>query len=303
VRAIAEPSHTAAEPRGPRPSRLVAALRGFEPRTAISAVVRGYSEHDLLTYASAISFQVFFALIPLALFSLGALGFLHLDDVWQRDLADQIRPNVSRAAFTVIDDTVESVLHRRQIFWVTLGAAITVWEISGAMRAVMGVFDDIYAVEDRRSFWPRLVVSLVLAAVAGVLLIAAAVIARFGAAAVRAALGTGPVVHIAGVAARWGLAIALLLLVVGILSRFAPSQRRPVRWAGFGALLVVAGWLGMSLVFGWYVTSVADYSIFGSLATIIVTLEYLYLSSIVFLTGIELDALTRRQLEPEGATR
>lgn len=53
----------------------------------------------------------------------------------------------------------------------------------------------------------------------------------------------------------------------------------------------------MSLVFSWYLSSVADYgSIFGSLATLIVLMEYLYLSSIVFLSGIQLDALAREQV-------
>lgn len=74
-----------------------------------------------------------------------------------------------------------------------------------------------------------------------------------------------------------------------------------MRWVSFGALLVVAGWIVMSVVFAWYVTSVADYdSIFGSLATVIVTMEYLYLSTIVFLTGIQIDALTRHSVEGPG---
>ena len=60
----------------------------------------------------------------------------------------------------------------------------------------------------------------------------------------------------------------------------------------------VAGWVVMSLIFSWYVTSVADYgSIFGSLATVIVAMEYLYLSAIVFLTGIQIDSLARSRLE------
>jgi uncharacterized BrkB/YihY/UPF0761 family membrane protein len=57
----------------------------------------------------------------------------------------------------------------------------------------------------------------------------------------------------------------------------------------------------MSLIFAWYVSSGADYgSIYGSLFTVIATMEYLYLSSIVFLTGIQVDALTRRSVEGPG---
>jgi membrane protein len=95
--------------------------------------------------------------------------------------------------------------------------------------------------------------------------------------------------------------IALLLLVVGILGRFAPATRRPVRWGSFGALLVVVGWVAMSLIFAWYVSSVADHgSLYASLFTVIVTMEYLYLSTIVILTGIQIDALARRSVEGPG---
>jgi len=68
--------------------------------------------------------------------------------------------------------------------------------------------------------------------------------------------------------------------------------------AAVGVLPSVGGWVVMSLIFSWYVTSVADYgSIFGSLATVIVAMEYLYLSSIVFLTGIQVDSLARSSVE------
>lgn len=281
--------------------RIWADARRLRPRRMLEALVRSYRENDVLTYASAISFQVFFALIPLGLFALGALGFLQLEEVWRQDIAPEIRANVSPAAFTIIEDTVNVILGERQLFWVTIGAAIAIWEISGAMRAIMGVFSAIYGVEDRRSFRRRMLVSCTLATVVGVLLLVAAVVARFGGGAVHAALGDGVIVAVIAFGLRWGVSVMLLLLVVGILGRFAPATRRPFRWGSFGALLVVAGWVAMSLIFVWYVTSVADYgSIFGSLATVIVAMEYLYLSAIVFLTGIQIDALTRRSVEGRG---
>jgi len=144
----------------------------------------------------------------------------------------------------------------------------------------------------------RFTLSCALAAAVGVLLLLAAVVARFGGAAAEAVLGDGALATTADLALRWGLVFALLLLAVGLLAHFAPAKRRPARWVSFGALLSVGGWVVMSLIFSWYVTSVADYgSIFGSLATVIVAMEYLYLSSIVFLTGIQVDSLARSSVE------
>ena len=118
------------------------AVRGLRSRRTVGAL-RGYVENDLLTYASAISFWVFFALIPLGLFALGVLGFLQLDEVWRRDIAPEIRPSASPVAFTVIEGTVKEVLGQRPLFWITFGMAIAIWQISGAMRAIMRVFNAI----------------------------------------------------------------------------------------------------------------------------------------------------------------
>ena len=50
----------------------------------------------------------------------------------------------------------------------------------------------------------------------------------------------------------------------------------------------------MSLGFGFYLRDIADYnSIFGGLATVVVLIAYLYASAVVFLGGVQVDALVR----------
>jgi membrane protein len=264
-------------------------------RAVVGALNVSFRDNDLLTYASAISFQVFFALIPLLLFALGLIGFLSLQDAWQQDIAPEIQANVSSAAYKVINDTVRHVLNQKQLFWATFGALLAVWEISGAVRAVMQVFNRIYGVEETRPFWKRMRVSLWLAAATGGLLLAAVAIIRFVPFLFDIVLGErGWFLDLLSILVRWGIGLSLLLVVVGLLVRHAPDCKRPLHWVSFGAVLVVTSWSVMSIGFSLYVTQVADYaSLFGSLATVIVTMTYLYWSTIVFLTGVQLDALVR----------
>jgi membrane protein len=264
----------------------LARLRRLRPRHTATALVRAFSEHDLLTYASAISFQSFFALIPLALTALGLLGVFSLESVWNDQLARDLRPQVSGPVFEVIDSTVRKVLQSRQFFWATLGAALTVWEVSGAMRAVMTVLDRIYRVPRQRAWKQRYLVSTGLSALVIVLLLGAGLVFIAG------NLIDGILTDIL----RWPVAAVLLLLALAAVVRWAPSERRPWRWVTFGTGLVVIAWLGMSAGFGVYLRTLADYaSIFGNLATLIVTLEYLYLTAIVFLAGLALDAITEEE--------
>src|SRR6201995_2342003 len=104
----------------------------------IRALLDGFKQHDLLTYASAISFQILTAIIPFLLFVLAVAGLLHLSDVWSDHLEPQIRANVSTAAFAVIENAVNNVFANQRVLWATFGGALALWQVSGAVRAVMG---------------------------------------------------------------------------------------------------------------------------------------------------------------------
>jgi membrane protein len=273
---------------------LLRHARLLKPHAAWRDILREFERNDLLTYASAIAFQVLFALVPLALLTLGLLGAFGLTHVWADDLAPQVRDSASPEAYKLIDTTVRRVLDHQQLFWITLGALIAVWKVSGAMRAVMGVLNRIYDVEDERSFKQRFFLSLWLSGLVTVMLLGAATTAN----AVPRLLGGGILPSLAG----WAVTLALLLATVAVTVRFGPACKRPMRWVSFGSVIVIVGWVIASLVFEWYVTDVADYgSVFGSLAVLMVALGYLYLSATVFVTGLQLDSLVRGEVEPRDA--
>jgi membrane protein len=107
-------------------------------------------------------------------------------------------------------------------------------------------------------------------------------------------VGTG--LAVLSAVARWGAAAALLTLAVGLLVRHGPDRPQSLGWVSVGAGLVIGSWLAMSALFLLYLTSVASYgSLFGNLATIVVLMGYLYLSSATFLAGIQMDALLRER--------
>ena len=253
----------------------------------------GFESNDLLTYASAIAFQILTALVPLLLFLLGLAGWLDLGDIWRADLAPDVKVSVSKPVYQVLEDTVNNVLGRKQLFWVTAGFALALWQVSGAVRAVMGALDGIYDSRYRRPAKVRYPVSLALAIAVGALLVAAAAEVRFVPLLVD---DQSTLVTVLLFVARWAVAAALMAAVVALLIRFAPDRSRPLPWVTFGTLLVIVGWILMSIGFGLYLTYVASYgSVFGHLATLIVLMAYLYAAAAVFLGGLQLDAIVRRE--------
>jgi len=205
-----------------KPGRARARLREY---------VDAYLENDLLTYASAISFQILSSLVPFLLFAFGVLGFLELEDVWRTELAPEVKGSVSAPAFALVNQIVERTLSSQQLFWFTAGFLIALWGVSGAVRAVMGALNRLYGDATRRSWRRRMLVSFALALVVGACWIAAF------AAVVLSPLIYGDVGPLAGAAlfvVRWGVAGAILLLTVGLLLHFAPERDQPLGWVTFG---------------------------------------------------------------------
>jgi membrane protein len=258
------------------------------------ALLDGFEQHDLLTYASAISFQILTAIIPFLLFVLGVAGLLHLNSVWRDHLEPQIRANVSSAVFTVIASAVDTVFAGRRVLWATVGGGLALWQVSGAVRAVMGALARIYGASVERSFVRRYTVSFVLSIEVGgcfVLATLCLLLAPFF------SVGHPGVVWDAfAFLVRWGLVVALLLLAVGLLVRHAPATPQTLPWVSLGATIVITSWVIVSVVFYLYLTELASYeSVFGNLAAVIVAMAYLYISAIVFLFGAQLDAIIRAQ--------
>jgi membrane protein len=267
---------------------------GTRARELGRALLDGFKQNDLLTYSSAISFQILTAIIPFLLFVLALGGLLHLDSVWRDHLEPQIQANVSPALFVVISSAVNKVFAGSQLLWATVGGALALWQVSGAIRAVMGALAGIYGAPTERPFLRRYSVSFVLSIEVGACFILAALcllLAPFVSVA-----HPGAAWDVFAFLVRWTLAAALLLLAVGLLVRHAPAMAQPLPWVSLGATIVIGSWAIVTLVFYLYLTKIASYeSVFGSLAAVIVAMAYLYISTTAFLFGVQLDAIIRAQ--------
>ena len=97
---------------------------------------------------------------------------------------------------------------------------------------------------------------------------------------------------------RWPAAALLVAFAFELIVRWAPAKHRRARWTSLGSALVVIGWIGETLIFTWYVRSIANFRTpVGSLEVFIFLATYFYIAAIILLVAMELDELVRRDLE------
>jgi len=261
-------------------------------------VSKEFAQNDLLTYSSAIAFQVLYAVVPLALLALAGLALVGQRGVYRDHIAPALRRHLSPDAYGIANRTAGRVMGGERLWWATLGLVITVWGVGASLRAMMRPLNAVYGARETRSWSRRLLVSLIGGALVMVCVLAAAGVV----------LG-GRLVQVGGVVAplffllRWLVALALLLATIAILIRVVPARERPARWITIGSLLAAVCWIGATTGFAAYISTVSYSSFYGGLGSVILLLIYLHVSAIAFLLGVTVDSSLREEVSRRTNTR
>ena len=95
---------------------------------------------------------------------------------------------------------------------------------------------------------------------------------------------------------RWAVALLTSMTVLTAVYHFGTRRKEHWLWVGPGAITGTLLWFPATLAFGWYVTRIADYSMFyGSFGAAIATLVWLYITAFSVLIGAELNGALFRE--------
>ena len=83
-----------------------------------------------------------------------------------------------------------------------------------------------------------------------------------------------------------------MICIFSGLYRYTPSKRLKWREVFPGAAVCTIGWLIVSLCFSFYINNFSSYSkIYGGLGAVIVLITWLYITSIIFIAGGEINSV------------
>jgi membrane protein len=263
-------------------------IRSTSLRTLLRELKEAVGKNRLLLYASALAYRLVVSLIPLVLLALAVLGALGLRSTWDNSIKPAVDPHVQKPVATAINYTVEQILSGDSAGLIVFASLLVLWNVTLGVVAVMEALNDIHDVREGRTLLRRAVTAVGLAAVAGVLLIAALLVMS------AAPLVREPWHTVFGIG-RWLVAPALLAVAVGVLFRFAPAERPETEWASAGSALVIVVWLAASGVFVWWVTVAHYKSATGNLTFLLTIMLYVFITSSIFLLGAQLDELLRKK--------
>lgn len=89
---------------------------------------------------------------------------------------------------------------------------------------------------------------------------------------------------------RWSISVATSIAVMSVIYHVGTPRTRRWRKTLPGAVIATLTWFLATLGYGWYLTRFANYTvIYGSLAAVIATLVWLYITSFSILLGAEFN--------------
>ncbi len=261
--------------------------------------VKEFSADDMLTYAAAVSYQVFFSLFPFVIFLLALLGVLNLSGFFDT-LLQQSRTVLPQNAFGLIQGIVSQVRNQSAGGILSFGAVVALYSASAAVRMVMHALDVAYDVEEERAIWKKFPLSLLYTLLLAVLLIAAVGLFVLGGSVAQwfsNLVGFGSLFVTLWTWLRIPVAVLIMALILALVYYLFPNTDQPFKLITPGALIAVIVWIAASLGFSFYVRNFGSYSAtYGALAAVIVLLFYFYISAAVLLLGAEVNAEVYREV-------
>lgn len=268
-------------------------LRGLSPMALIKESVKEFLDDDMMTYASALSYQVFFSIFPFVIFLIALLGFLHMPELftWIREQATYILP---KEAMDEVNNVIDHI-QQPQGGLLSFGMIFALWTASAAVRATMNAMNAAYDVKEGRPAWKLYPMSLVYTIGIATMLVAAGALMLIGPQVIAwlaQQIGFEQFFVTLWAWLRWPVVLVLLTLAVAVVYYVAPDVEQSFKFITPGAALCVLVWIAAALAFNYYVRNFADYNAtYGSIGTIIVLLSFFFISSLILLFGAEVNAV------------
>ena len=260
------------------------------------ALVRLLNGNDL-THAAAIAYYALLSLFPFLLLVFSILGWVTADA--------EDRLAVLTFVFSYFPtqfDFVNTQLMALRETSVRIGVAGglgLMWASLGVFGAITSAVNEAWGVEKQRSFLKhRLVSFLMLVAGGGVMIVALLLVSAVKVA--EASWFGVMLTRFQWLQALRSVTVAssatiLLILALGVVYHFIPNAKTRFRDVWVGAILTGLLWRAAFDGFSWYIASRGGLTlIHGSIATVVVFLLWVYVSSVILMYGVEFTAAHSR---------
>jgi membrane protein len=267
---------------------------------ALKRALGQFKHDDITDRAAALTYFGVLALFPGLLVLVSILGLVGQSTTQKvLDNVGEIAPGGVKTFLKTVIDQVQGKSGSASIAAI-VGLLLAIWSASGYVAAFMRAMNAIYDVDEGRPIWRTAPIRLgVTLATLVLLVISALMVVLTGRIAhqVGQAVGLGDAAVRVWDIAKWPVLLVLVTIMLSLLYWASPNVKQVgPRWITPGGIIAVVVWLIASGAFAVYVAFSGSYNkTYGSLATVIIFLVWLWITNIAILLGAEVNAELQHQ--------
>jgi membrane protein len=261
-------------------------------------VAQDIIDHRIMAEAAAVTFYALLAVFP-ALAALISLYGLVADPSTISAHLDGLQGVIPGGGLQIITDQIHTLTttpHQALGFGAIFGFLISLWSANAGVKSMFDALNAVYSERESRSFlhltWLSLcftvgILSFVILAISAVIVLPT----------VLNYVGLGATTDILLRLARWPLLLVGIGLFLALVYRYGPSRKKAKwRWISWGSTFASLAWILASLAFSYYVANFGSYNkTYGSLGAAVGFMTWIWISTIIVLTGAELNAELEHQ--------
>lgn len=275
-------------------------------KTLVAEALAGISSHRGTQLAASMSYYALFSLFPAAIVAAAIAGLVLGEETARMEAIDYLLDELPVSQGQGRDDLESAIdgVTRNAGAIGLFGLAALLVSASALMGATRNSIDTIFGGEVRRGALRAKVLDVLVILALGLLFslsLAATVITELD---LPLGGGIGELIETVLGAAGTALSLALTAVVFAALLHFLPVERPALRDLWPGVAFATLGYEILKRGFSFYLENFADYSaVYGSLATVIAFMFFVWLASLVFLIGAEMVPIWPRvrsgELDPD----
>lgn len=250
-----------------------------------------FNRNDGSAMAGYIAFSGLLSIFPFLIFAATLIGIL-VGNGRSEGIIDALFQIAPQHVAMTLEPVVEEVLNKQSSEVLTLSALFAIWVASNAVEAFRIAFDRAYGVTDPRNFFENRAMAItivflgaIVAALLGISILFSPIILRL-----IEQYAKLPIPAIAGyVSYVFGILVFVGFLM--LMHHWLPGQHLPNARLWPGVLVTTLIWLIAAGTFSLYLSFTPTYTVtYGTLAGVIITLMFFYLTGATIIFGAELNA-------------
>ena len=278
-------------------------LTAIEPRTwkfIARKTWREFLDDQCPDLAAALTYYGVLSLFPAAIALTALLGLVGEADRSVQTVVDVLDPLVSEDTLGTVEPVLEQLANSQSAgLALVIGLLAALWTASGYVGAFSRAMNRIYEVPEGRPFWklrPAMILITLIAVVLVACVLLMLIVSGPLADSIGDVIGLGSQALMLWKILKWPLIGLLAVVVVALLYYATPNVQQPkLRWISVGAAVAILIAIVASVFFSIYVAKFGSYNkVYGSLAGVVVTLIFLWITNLALLLGAEINAELER---------